>query len=183
MKKLILTGLVLISGVAAFAQYKGGSGSDVKPNVVKINALGFLFGNASVSLERALNEKSAAQINLSFGGLSVGGVKYTNFGVGADYRFYLGNTKAAPEGFYAAPGAGFYSLKVKEVGGTSVSSSGFVVKGVIGNQWIFNGSFALDLFGGINFYAGGKIKGSSGVEYTRYNGLLPAFGVALGYNF
>jgi hypothetical protein len=183
MKKLILTALVLIIGVAAFAQYKGGSSSDVKPNVIKVNPLGLLFGNAGVSLERALNEKNAVQVNLSFGGLSLGGVKYTNIGLGVDYKFYLSNTKSAPEGFYAAPGVGFYSIKVKEVGGSSVSGSGFVAKGVIGNQWILNSGFTVDLFGGINFYAGGKIKGSSGVEYTKFSGVLPALGVSLGYNF
>ena len=170
---------IMAIGTTAFGQKDGGD----KLNVVKVNPLGLLFGSASVAYERAINEKSSIQVNGSFGGLSVGGVKYTNFGGGLDYKIYLSKTKSAPEGFYASPGAGFYSLKVKEVGGTSVSGSGFIVKGVVGNQWIWESGFSLDLFGGINYYAGGKIKGSGGVEYTKFNGVLPALGVSIGYAF
>jgi hypothetical protein len=97
MKKVILSICVMAACTVAVAQ-KGGSGSDAKPNVVKVNPLGLLFGNASISYERALNEKSAIQVNGSFGGFSIGGVKYTSLGGGVDYRYYLSNTKTAPEG-------------------------------------------------------------------------------------
>ena len=69
------------------------------------------------------------------------------------------------------------------MGGTSVSGSGAIVKAVLGNQWIWDSGFALDLFAGVNYYAGGKIKGNNGTEYTKFNGVLPALGVSLGYNF
>lgn len=182
MKKIILSVAVIALTLGASAQ-KGGSSESGKPNLVKINPLGALFGNIPLSYERAINDKSSIQVNGSFGGLSVAGVKYTNFGAGVDYRYYLSNSKSAPEGFYVSGGAGFYSLKVKETGGTSFTGSGFVGKGVIGNQWIWESGFALDLFGGINYYAGGKIKGTGGVEYTKFSGTLPALGVALAYNF
>lgn len=182
MKKVLITLAIAALSAPAFAQYKSQSDGERK-NVVKINPLGALFGNASVAYERAVSEKASVQINGSFGGLSLGGVKYTNVGAGVDYKAYLGKDKAAPEGFYASPGVGFYSVKVKESGGSSVSGSGFIAKGVIGNQWIWNSGFTLDLFGGINYYAGGKIKGSNGTEYTKFNGVLPALGVSIGYAF
>jgi hypothetical protein len=182
MKKIILSVAVIALTLGASAQ-KGGGDESSKPNVVKVNPLGALFGNIPVSYERALNAKSSIQVNASFGGLSVGGVKYSTLSGGVDYRYYLSNSKSAPEGFYASGGAGYYSLKVKETGGTSFTGSGFVGKAVIGNQWIWDSGFALDLFGGINYYAGGKIKGTGGVEYTKFNGALPALGIALGYNF
>lgn len=177
MKKLFFLLTVTICTVNVFAQ------DGAKPNVIKANPLGLLFGSANVSYERAFGEKSAIQINAAFGGLSVGGVKYTNIGGGVDYKYYVSNSKTAPEGFYVSPGVGFYSVKVKEVGGTSVSGSGAIVKAVVGNQWIWNSGFTLDLFGGINYYAGGKIKGNGGAEYAKFNGVLPALGVSLGYNF
>jgi hypothetical protein len=183
MKNLFLTAALLLIGTAALAQFKGGNDGSDKKNVIKINPIGFLFGNASVGFERAINDNSAIQVNGSFGGISLGGVKYTNVGFGIDYKYYFAKDKSAPLGFYASPGVGFYSVKVKEAGGTSVSGSGFIIKGVIGNQWIWDSGFSLDLFGGINFYAGGKIKGSGGVEYTKYNGVLPALGLGIGYAF
>jgi hypothetical protein len=181
MKRVLLTGIIALTAIAATAQKSGGD--DVKKNVIKVNPLGALFGSASVSFERAINENSSVQANLSFGGLNVGGVKYTNFGGGLDYKFYLSKSGSAPKGFYASPGVGFYSVKIKETGGTSVSNTSFIGKGVIGNQWIWDSGFSLDLFGGINFYGGGKIKGTGGVEYARFSGVLPALGVGIGYNF
>jgi Protein of unknown function (DUF3575) len=182
MKKIILSVAVIALALGANAQ-KGKGNDSNKPNVVKINPLGALFGNIPISYERAINDKSSIQVNASFGGLSVGGVKYTTLSGGLDYRYYLSNTKTAPAGFYVSGGAGYYSLKVKETGGSSLSGSGFIGKAVIGNQWTWESGFALDLFGGINYYAGGKIKGTGGVEYTKFSGALPALGVALGYNF
>lgn len=179
MKKVIFALTIVLASTGAFAQKDNGT----KSNVIKVNPLGLLFGSANVSFERAINQKSSIQINAAFGGLSVGGVKYTNIGGGIDYKYYVSNSKSAPEGFYVSPGAGFYSVKVKESGGSSYTGSGFIVKAVIGNQWIWNSGFSLDLFGGVNYYAGGKIKGTGGVEYTKFNGVLPALGVSLGYAF
>jgi hypothetical protein len=181
MKKSVILFLALLGSMGIFAQKSTSATEPV--NVIKVNPLGLLFGSANISFERAVSEKSAVQVNATFGGLSIGGVKYTNFGGGLDYKYYVSSTKAAPQGFYVSPGAGFYSVKVKESGGTSVSGSGFIVKAVAGNQWIWNSGFALDLFAGINFYAGGKIKGTGGIEYTKFNGVLPALGVSLGYAF
>lgn len=176
MKKIVLVLAVVFAVSSVKAQ-------DGKMNVVKVNPLGLLFGNAGLSYERALTAKSSVQINGNFGGLSVGGVKYTSFGAGADYKFYLSNSKEAPAGFYAAPGAAFYSTKVKETGGTSFTGSGAVIRGLIGNQWIWDSGFSLDLFGGVNYYLGGSIKGTGGVEYTKFSGVLPALGVGIGYAF
>ena len=141
-----------------------------------------IFGAANVSYERVINAKSSVQLDVIFGGLNIGGVKYTTIGGGLDYKYYLSNSKPAPEGFYVAPGVGFTSVKVKDpyetVSGTSVN-----IKAVVGNQWIYSSGFSLDIFAGINYYAGGKIKGTGNVEYSKFNGVLPALGVALGYAF
>ncbi|MEP6675728.1 MAG: DUF3575 domain-containing protein [Ferruginibacter sp.] len=183
MKKVFVFLFAMTATTVSFAQYKGGhSDGPDKMNVIKINPLGLLFGSANVSFERVLNEKSSLQVDVAFGGLSVGGVKYTNLGAGLDYKYYVSNSKSAPEGFYVQPGVGFYSVKVKDPTET-VTGSGFTIKGIVGNQWVWNSGFSLDLFGGVNYYAGGKIKGNNGVEYTKFSGALPALGVSLGYAF
>jgi hypothetical protein len=179
MKKIIFAVLVLAIGITVKAQ-------EGQQNVIKFNPLGLLIGSANLSFEHALSEKNSIQIDASFGSLKVGDAKYSTIGGGLDYKFYLSNSKSAPQGFYAAPGVSFSSIKVKVTdpynGNSSSSGSTFIVRGVIGNQWIWNGGFSLDLFGGINYYAGGKLK-VNGVEYTKFSGILPALGVSLGFAF
>jgi Protein of unknown function (DUF3575) len=179
MKKIILSAAILAVSFGAMAQKK--SDSEYK-NVVKVNPLGLLFGAANVSYEHVLSEKSAIQGNVQFGGLSFGGVKYTSLGAGADYKFYLSNTKEAPKGFYAAPGVGFNYTSVTD-GTNKYSGTGATIRGIVGNQWVWESGFALDLFGGVNYYLGGEIKGAGSTTYGKFSGILPTIGVSLGYAF
>jgi hypothetical protein len=179
MKKIILSAAILAVSFGAFAQKK--SSSEFK-NVVKINPLGLLLRSANVAYEHVLSEKSSVQGNVQFGAFTIGTTKYSNIGASVDYKFYLSNTKEAPAGFYASPGIGFFNTRVKD-GPQSLSGSGAIIKGVIGNQWVWESGFALDLFGGINYFAGGSINGTGGVSYTKFSGILPTLGASLGYAF
>jgi hypothetical protein len=183
MKKLVFILSVLALSTTSFAQYKGGGDGDVMPNVIKINPLGFLFGSASVGYERAINEKSSFVIAPTFGGFNFGGVKYSQFGGSAEYRFYLSKNSSAPKGFYAGPGANFSSGKVKLDGGDKTTFSSFGVKGIIGNQWVFGSGFVLDLNGGLQ-YSSFNYKDDSGIfSGLKGSGVFPALGFAIGYNF
>ena len=179
MKKIILTLAVVAIAFGANAQKRGEAGFK---NVVKVNPLGLLFGLANVSYEYVLSEKSSVQGNIQFGGRSSGNIKTTFAGAGVDYKFYLSHTKTAPKGFYASPGVGFYALTVKD-GTSKYTGSGLLIKGVVGNQWVWESGFSLDLFGGINYLAGNKVSGTGGVTYDTFSGTLPALGVSLGYAF
>lgn len=176
MKKLFLMAIVTI----AFAM--NGIAQDVQ-NVVKINPLGAFLGSANLAYERALTEKSSVVIAPSFGFLKSGGFKYTSFGLGAEYRFYLSKEKVAPKGFYAGPGAGFNfgEAKWEDDATEKTSFSGFNVKGIIGYQWIWNSGFTLDLNGGIQ-YLDFKFKDSD-VDGVPLSGVLPTIGFSLGYSF
>src|SRR6266498_3746046 len=101
MKKFLFVAVIAIIGLSVQAQNAG------KTNIVKINPLGLLFGSASVAYEKAITEKSSFWIAPQFGGFKLGGIKYTSFGGGAGYRFYLSNSKTAPAGFWAGPGVNF----------------------------------------------------------------------------
>ena len=46
----------------------------------------------------------------------------------------------------------------------------------MGRKWFYTGSIRR-----YNYYAGGKIK--EWLEYTKFNGVLPALGVSIGYAF
>ncbi len=181
MKKVIFALTIVLASTGAFAQKDNGA----KSNVIKANPLGFIFGQASVSFEHAINEKSSFVISPLFGGFKFGGFKYSNFGAGAEYRIYFSNTKTAPEGFYAAPGVSFTSGKIKEDGSsTEAKFTAFGAKAVIGNQWIFNSGFVIDLNGGIS-YNSFKYKDNTDPTFSslKGSGVFPSLSFAIGYNF
>ena len=181
MKKIIFSTAIVLFSTAVFAQ------SDVQPNVIKVNPLGFLIGSANLGYEHALSEQSSIVILPSFGMLKSGGFKYSDYGLGAEYRIYF--TGSAPKGTYVAPGASalFGTAKVDYSDGSSASKtniSGFSGKAVIGHQWIWNSGFVLDLNGGIQ-YTSFTFKDKTGdfAGQAAFSGILPALSVSIGYNF
>ncbi len=182
MKKLLfVSAMILTSTISVFAQTE-----DVKPNVVKLNPLGALFGAANISYERALNEKSSILIAPSFGFFKTGGFKYTTYGLGAEYRFYFSKSRTAPSGIYAGPGAGvtFGTAKYDDGSGDNdkTNITGFNAKAILGHQWIWSSGFTLDLNGGIQ-YLNLKFKDEDFSGNEAFSGILPALSVAIGYNF
>jgi Protein of unknown function (DUF3575) len=182
MKKVIVSIFALALTTGAIAQKGGEAGPQ---NVIKVNPLGLIFGQASLGYERAISEKSSFVIAPSFGGFKLGGFKYNQFGLGAEYRFYLSKTKMAPEGFYAAPGAFFSSGKVQESAtDTKVNFTSFGGKAVIGNQWIFKSGFVIDLNGGIQVSSFKyKDNNSSVFSGLKGSGVFPALAFSIGYAF
>ena len=83
MKKIILT-LVLVAG--AFATKMNAQEVD---NVVKINPLAMIVGKYEIAYERALSEKSTAQLDLGYQSFDFAGYEYSGFSVGAQYRYYF----------------------------------------------------------------------------------------------
>jgi len=182
MRKISFVLAFLAVGFFANAQDEGTS-----PNVVKINPLGLIFGSANIAYERAINEKSSFVIAPQFGGFKLGGVKYSSFGAGAQYRFYLSGSKSAPEGFWAGPGVNYTSGKVKiddfnnNEDETKFSSFGGNV--MIGNQWIFNSGFVIDLGGGISYQKFSYKDEGGSFSTLKASGILPALSFSIGYNF
>jgi hypothetical protein len=178
MKKVILS-LLLATGMAVFA-----NAQNAPTNVVKVNPLGFVFGSANVAYEKALTPKTSFVIAPSFGAFKLGGFKYSSYGLGAEYRFYLSKTSAAPEGFYAAPGVGFTAGRVKEDESNSkVKFTSFGGKAVIGNQWIFKSGFTLDLNGGVQFNSFSYKDNNGDFVGLKASGVFPALGFSIGYAF
>ena len=182
MRKVLFVSLLFLGAIAANAQEGNGQ------NVIKVNPLGLLFGSANVGYERALNEKSSFMIAPQFGGFKFGGVKYSSFGAGAQYRFYFSKTKTAPEGFYAAPALSFVSGKVKWDSFDSKEETKFSSFGggaMVGNQWIFNSGFVIDLGGGIMYQKFSYKDGEGDTEFStlKASGVLPALSFSIGYNF
>lgn len=177
MKKIIIS-------LIALAFFLGANAQEVK-NVVKVNPLGLLFGNASLSYERLLNEKSSVQLNANYGSWSLLETTISSVGAGLDYRMYISKTKVAPNGWYLSPGASFSNVSYSstdingdEITG-AVSSIGLKVDG--GYQWVWDSGFELELFLGAGY---GIATGSSeGVSLGSATGITPRLGIALGWGF
>ncbi|PGH38221.1 MAG: hypothetical protein CRN43_16485, partial [Candidatus Nephrothrix sp. EaCA] len=146
-KRIFLSWAFALATAGAFAQSQ----------VIKVNALGLIVGQGSVSYERTINAKSAFQINANYGSFSLLGVGYKAYGGGIDYRRYLSGKIEAPRGFYVSGGLSYSNITVSVEGlGSSTSPAGFV-KLVAGRQWV-HGAFALDIFGGINYNPASDIQ-------------------------
>lgn len=181
MKKVIFIATFFLISVSAFAQ------TNVKPNVIKVNPLGALFGSGTVAYERAFSHKSSIVIGPSFGIFTYDHFRYTTYGVSVEYRYYF--TGAAPRGTYAAVGgnADFGTTKFLDYQGsfnTKTNVSGFRGKMIIGHQWIWKSRFTVDLNAGGQYilYNFRDKEGFFGTGQALST-LLPSIGLAFGYNF
>lgn len=135
MKKVLLVIAMVAFGFTANAQ----------ENVIKANPLGLAFGIANAGYEFTTTDSQS---------LTVSGVYYdvlgiSGIGAGVEYRFYFDGT--AIEGWHAGPSLGYLSLE----DASKTSASVFSIGGEVGHQWIFGDHFALDLFAGLGYTAGG----------------------------
>jgi hypothetical protein len=143
-------------------------------NVVKFNPLPLIFGTAEVAYERVVGERQSAQLELGYTSLNVDGNKYTGFGVGAQYRFYLQKKYTAPEGWFAGPYAG-YSSSESDSFKTTVFSGG----AVIGYQWNWE-PVTLDIYLGPGYFD----RNAEDDDFDiGFDGLGLKFGVSLGVAF
>ena len=177
MKKLLLVATFILAFSSTKAQ-------DEK-NVIKINPIGLILGSANIGYERAIGQKSSIMIAPSYGYISSSGEKYTVYGLGLEYRFYLSGSKYAPHGWYVGPGLEFAGGSAKSTdsyGNTDkVDVKGFSIKAIAGHQWIFRGGFALDLNAGVQYVNLDAAENNQGIG--NFNGVLPTLAFGIGYAF
>lgn len=176
MKKtiLVLLAVFLVAG-SAFSQEM-----ETRNNVIKVNPAALLFGGFNVTYERAIADSHSFELGLSYSSYSgtVDGetTKVTGLGFIADYRWYFGSKKIAPDGVYISPR--FTYASTGDGDGNGVSTLGF--GGVIGYQWLLDSGFDIDLFGGAQ-----KLSITSKGDFSGLNisGVLPIIGLSLGFGF
>lgn len=121
---LLLTALLLVSGISSFAQ---------EMNFIKTNIFSDLSGNYSLQYERILEERYSASLALNvmpkkgipFAGLisdaiimnpdidmDIKDFKYSSWSVTPDFRFYLG--EGYGKGFYIAPYLKYSQFRVHD---------------------------------------------------------------------
>ena len=177
--------VLLVGALAAF-----GALSAQQKNSVKANPFALLGGTDLVNYERAIGEHSSVGGGLGLGGFKFGGAKYSSFGANLAYRYFF---EEALRGWYGL-GIVFYqggSVKLETpnfFGGpvqeakSDFNAFGLGARG--GYQWIWDSGFTLDLSLGFT-YSSFSYSGDTNSQTLdlKGGGVLPSFGVALGYSF
>lgn len=182
MRKISLLLALFAVGVMANAQ-------EGKANAFKVNLFSPIVKTGSFFYERALNEKSSAQLGVGFTAYNRDNVKISGIFFTPEYRFYLSGE--ALNGFYVGPYLRYQNLKVKDSSfdpanpdEATLSTMGGGL--VVGRQWLFSDVVTLDIFAGPN-YNSGKVKykdGSDNVDVPgSFEGFGARFGVTLGIAF
>ncbi|MEX0313299.1 MAG: DUF3575 domain-containing protein [Allomuricauda sp.] len=163
-KTYLITIAFILMGMAVKAQ----------ENVVKVNPLALLFGSLEIGYERVLSESQSFQIDLGYQSFSSGNLNYRGFGLGAQYRFYVQQAKNAPEGWFLAPVASYYTAKADDLKTTML-----IAGGVGGYQWNWD-PITLDLYGGPAFFS---INSDDDAFNFGFDGLGLKLGASLGLGF
>jgi hypothetical protein len=169
-----------------------------KRAVIKVNPLSAFALTGSGFLEYAVTDNVSAQLGAFTTGVSISNVKFRGYGFTPEVRYYFSENKVAPMGPYMAGYGRIQNFKLtvekKDDEGRDYSATYAPIgAGVaIGNQWIFNSGFALDVFLGAG-YNGGSLKVNVGTEQDFDTGIIGDMilgggfgfrpGITLGYNF
>lgn len=169
-----------------------------KRAVIKVNPLSAFALTGSGFLEYAITDNMSAQLGAFTTGVSISNVKFKGYGFTPEVRYYFSENKVAPMGPYVAGYGRIQNFKLtvekKDEEGRDYSATYAPIGlgAAIGNQWIFNSGFTLDVFLGAG-YNGGNLKVNVGTEEDFDAGILGdmimgggfAFrpGITLGYNF
>lgn len=171
--------IVLVIAMVAF-----GLNANAQKNVVKVNPLGLAFGAAEFSYERAISDKQAFEIGLSYASADVTSgsevISSSAIGVEGKFKFYFSDDKDAPRGWYAAPFLSYASASAESSSGDDVGFSAVAGGALAGYQWVFGGGdsgFALDLNFGAQYISASATSGTS----VSFDGFLPRLGLSLGY--
>jgi Protein of unknown function (DUF3575) len=177
--------LLIIAGL--FAVITSVNAQGAKQNAIKLNPLSLAFMTGNLAYERAINHNQSLQIGSFYSGVSVGGLKYSGFGITPEYRVYFGGAKEALNGVYVAPFARYQSFNLTDKStSTSTTFSSIGGGATLGWQKMWKSGFVLDLFAG-PAYNSGKFKNTS--DESQYdlsfgmNGFGVRTGITIGFGF
>lgn len=110
-------------------------------SLIKVNPFGLAFGVLNASYENFVSDNASFTLRANFYSRKFGDYRYTGFGVGGGYRFYLSNNER-PKGLYVGPIAnvGFLGANDDFIGNYTLITIG----GVIGYQLKLSDRFTLD---------------------------------------
>jgi hypothetical protein len=146
-------------------------------SVIKVNPIGLAFGSINADYEKFLNDKTSFQIGANFISRKIDDVRYTGFGVQAQYRWYL-TKNDRPKGLFVGPTAAFNFVGYDDNFAEESDNYSFLaIGGLIGYQWVFGENFTFEAGIGPNF----GIPFSDVDDDAFGTGVYPQISLALGY--
>ena len=145
-------------------------------SIVKVNPIGLAFGSLNGGYETFLSDNTSLYLKANFYSRSLVGTRYTGFGVGGEYRFYLSDNDR-PKGLYAGPIAniGFIGTNSDFIDNYTLITIG----GIIGYQWVFSEDFTVEVNIGPAY---GIVSGDFGDTDIFGDGIFPVISLlTLGY--
>ncbi len=175
--------------VAIFSLSSASFAQNGKKNIFKVNVISPIVRTGSFFYERAITQKSSVQLGVLYTGYSIEDTKLRGFGITPEYRFYLSQSKQAPQGFFVAPFLRYENLNLSTDNARNEATLSTFGGGVlIGGQWIFSNIVSLDVFGGPrvnsrNFKASTSGTTEDDFTLTGFGSFGFRFGVTLGIAF
>lgn len=170
--------LLIIAGFLAVMTNVNAQGA--KQNAIKLNPLSLAFLTGNLAYERAINHNQSFQIGSFYSGVSIGGLKYSGFGITPEYRVYFAGAKEALNGVYVAPFVRYQNFTLKDKTTDYQTTFSSIGGGAtIGWQKMWKSGFVLDLFAG-PAYNSGKFKNSSDSTQLNLSFGMNGFGVRTG---
>lgn len=147
-------------------------------SIIKANPLGLAFGVLNASYEKFTSDNSSFTLRANFYSRGVGGFRYTGFGVGGGYRWYISDNER-PKGLYVGPIAnvGFLGANDDFIGNYTLITVG----GIIGYQLKLSDRFTMEFSAGPTY---GVITGGNfDDDFDAFGGgTLPFISIAtVGY--
>lgn len=147
-------------------------------SLIKANPFGLAFGVLNASYEKFVSDNTSFTVRANFYSRKLGGVRFTGFGAGGGYRFYLSDNER-PKGLYVGPIANIATISTDD---NDVRSYALItIGGVIGYQLRLSDRFYMDFNVGPTY---GIITGNNiNDDFDAFGaGTLPTITIAtIGY--
>ncbi|MDR2205912.1 MAG: DUF3575 domain-containing protein [Flavobacteriaceae bacterium] len=181
MKKLFLVGALALFGAM-----------NAQENSIKANPLAFIgTGSDMVTYERVIGGTSSVGVGAGYGSYKIAGTKYTNIGGTIFYRYYFSE---ALKGWYGMANVAYNNGTIKydqdffgDDDGEDKDKFNSFGGGVrAGYQFLWDSGFTLDLNAGFT-YVSFSYKNDNDAGFgdlgLKASGIVPSFGLGLGYSF
>ena len=166
--------------------------AQVKGNILKTSLTAPLIKTYTIAYERAFNADMSGQLGFNyFAGWKLGDTRLNGFSIIPEFRYYLAESKEAPNGGFIAPFAryGNTGIKVMESGDPDYAEADITMIGgglLIGTQRLFKDVISLEAFIGPAYY-NAKIDVTDGdigdTNLTLIDGWSVRMGITVGIAF
>lgn len=141
MKKLLLSLIIILFAGSSVLLAQG------KQNVVKTSLTSIFLKTYLGAYERVINPDMSGQLGFYYTGAKAGDIILSGYCITPEFRYYLSEEKAAPNGGFIAPFLRYQSFTIEEDGGVGSATYTAIGGGIlVGVQRVFKEKITLSAF-------------------------------------